>query len=259
MIDLFAFTDATIADNLKKDVNVVKIFVLNLVPLESHSEIKEADTIPKMFVALTPYKSFLNYKIVDKIASTFGSEENKKIMNDYVTAFNKFCRRSAFEIPRNVFPSLSKSKNDKILTMKLTSSGYMNSFLRDAILAKETIASIFGVKKWELHLSSIEDGCMCLRFLLSANAFAQLYPPTVSQLASLCKAGISIYEDVAPTTVERYIIIIIVVMCWLLFLANICNLASVSKTTLPRRVATATHVYTYVYNCNLAHLWRKIY
>ncbi len=204
MIELFAFTDATIADNLKKDVTVVKVFVLNLVSsLEKEDcimQITKADTIPRIFVALTPCKSFLNYKIVHSIVSTFGSDEDKTNMKDYITAFSKFCIRSAFEIPRNIFPK-SKSKDQKVLSVKLSSKGC--SSLRDAISAKETIASILGVKEWALRLCSIEEGCMCLRFLLSAKAFAHLFPPTASQLTSLCEAGISILN---PAT-GRYVVV----------------------------------------------------
>ena len=201
MIELFAFTDATIAKNLKEDVTVVKVFVLDLVSsLENEDcimQIHKSDTIPHIFVALTPCKSFLNYKIVDSIVSTFGSDEDKKIMKDYVTAFDEFCKRSAFEIPLNIFPKL---KDQNVLSVKLSSKGY--SSLRDAMSAKDTIASIFDMKESTIRLCSIEEGCMCLRFLLSAKAFAQLFPHTVLQLASLCEAGISI---LAPTTVERYI------------------------------------------------------
>ncbi|XP_064396267.1 uncharacterized protein LOC135343202 [Halichondria panicea] len=54
---------------------------------------------------------------------------------------------------------------------------------------------------------------MCLRFLLSAKAFAKFFPPTASQLTSLCEAGISILKpatgrtdiktDSTPTVEER--------------------------------------------------------
>ena len=204
MIELFARADTAIAKNLKEDVAVVKNFVLDMISSSNEKEyiakLELADTIPSIFVALRPYKSFLNYKIVNTIVLEFGSEKDKMIMKDYVIAFDNYCKRSAFEVPRNIFPSLPESRNGtNILTVKLI--GY--SSLRDAISAKDTIASIFNVNVWTFHLCSIEDGCLCLRFLISAKAFAQLFPPTVSQLASLCEAGISIFQD-APTTVERY-------------------------------------------------------
>ena len=52
---------------------------------------------------------------------------------------------------------------------------------------------------------------MCLRFLLSAKAFAKFFPPTASQLTSLCEAGISILK---PAT-GRYMFIIIIVYCFI--------------------------------------------
>ncbi|XP_064383163.1 uncharacterized protein LOC135331836 isoform X2 [Halichondria panicea] len=198
MIELFALTDTAILQNLKADVTEVKNYVLGLVSSLGEekyiAKLEKADTIPHIFVALWPYKSFLNHKIVNNIVTFFGSDEDKKIMEDYQIEFS---RRCAFEIPCNKLPS--SRKDQKILSVKLTSEG---SSLRDAILAKETIVSIFGVKHWALCLCSIEKGCMCLRFFLSAKVFAQFFPPTVSQLASLCEAGISILEDVALTNIK---------------------------------------------------------
>ena len=160
MIELFARADTAIAKNLKEDVAVVKKFVLDMISSSDEKEyiaqLELADTIPSIFVALRPYKSFLNYKIVNSIVLEFGSEKDKMIMKDYVIAFDNFCKRSAFEIPRNIFPSLPESRNGtNILTVKLTSSGY--SSLRDVISAKDTIASIFNVNPWTFHLCSIED------------------------------------------------------------------------------------------------------
>ncbi len=195
MIEFFALTDTTIAKNLKEDVTVVKNFVLDLISSLDEQDyiakLEKADTIPSIFVALRPYKSFLNYNIVNSIVTTFGSKEDNKIMKDYITAFSQFCRRSAFEIPCNIF--LKSRKEQKILSVKLPSKGC--SSLRDALSAKETIASILGVKEWALRLCSIEEGCMCLRFLFSAKAFAQFFPPTASQLTSLYEAGISFLEN----------------------------------------------------------------
>ncbi len=198
MIELFALTDTAIAKNLKEAVTVVKNLVLDLVSCLEEDEyiakIEKADTIPSIFVALRPYKSFLNYNIVNSIVTTFGSEEETKIMKDYVSAFGEFCRQSAFEIPRNIFPSSLQSRDENVLSVKLTSKGC--SSLRDVISVKQTIASILGLKGWALRLCSIEEGCMCLRFLLSAKAFAQLSVPTPSQLTSLCEAGITIQAGI---------------------------------------------------------------
>ncbi len=67
MIELFALTDTTIAKNLKNDVALVQNFVINFVSsLENEDcirQIKRADTIPKIFVALTPCKSFLTTRL----------------------------------------------------------------------------------------------------------------------------------------------------------------------------------------------------
>ncbi len=180
MIELFALTDTTIVQNLKADVTEVKNCVLDLVSSlrdkKYIAKLEKANTIPHIFVALRPYQSFLNYKIVNSIVKIFGSDKENKIMKDYIIAFSKFCRRFAFKIPCNAFPTSSR-KNRTILSVILTSEGY--SSLRDAISAKDTIASILGVNQWEFRLCTIKETAS--------------YPSTISQL------------DVAPTTTKRYI------------------------------------------------------
>ena len=194
---LFADTDTYIAQNLHADVTIVKNFVLDLVrdleQEENVASINRATSIPEIILALQPYKSFLNYEIIERIANKFGSTEICAEMRKYVTAFTSFCKRSAFELPNNVLPNKVKSGNEKIFSVKLTKKGL--SSLDDVVSARRKMANILGVNKWTLKICSIEDGCLCVRFLVPAAVMSKILPLSPDRKNALRDAGISIGEE----------------------------------------------------------------
>ena len=199
---LFADTDDYIAQNLHADVTIVKNFVLDLVrDLEQEdnvANINRATSIPEIILALQPYKSFLNYEIIEKIANKYGSTEIRTEMQKYVTAFTDFCKRSAFELPNNVLPNRVKRENEKVFSVKLTKKGLAS--LEDVVSARRKIAYILGVKKWALKICSIEDGCLCVRFLVPAAVMSKILPLSTDKKNALREAGINVgEEEITPT------------------------------------------------------------
>ena len=199
---LFADTDTYIAENLHADVTIVKNFVLDLVrdleQEENVASINKATSIPEIILALQPYKSFLNYEIIEKIANKFGSTEIRTEMQKYVTAFTDFCKRSAFELPNNVLPNKVKSENEKVFSVKLTKKGLVS--LGDVVYARRKMAYILGVKKWALKICSIEDGCLCVRFLVPAAVMSKILPLSPDKKNALSDAGINIGEEEITTS-----------------------------------------------------------
>ena len=197
---LFAETDTSIAENLHADVTIVKNYVLDLVndpeQDENIAEIKKATSIPEIILALQPYKSFLNYEIIERIVAKFGSCEDHTVMQKYINAFNRFCERSAFELPVSVLPKKVKARKDKILSVKLSKEGFAS--LRNIISVRQKMASILGVKKWALKICSIEDGCVCVRFLVPAAVMRKILPLSPAKKGALREVDINIDEK--PTT-----------------------------------------------------------
>ncbi len=197
MITLFAETDTNIAQNLKGNITLLKNFVLNLVSSFGHEEhlekLEKAETIPGMFVALRPFKSFLNYRIIEKIVNRFGSEENQQDMQTYITAFIDFCKRSAFQIPLNIVPHFGGTSNTRVVSVKLASKG--EASLKDVVSSQQKIATILGVNDWDLHIASIEKGCVCLRFLVSARLAEKKFPLSQFQIRALSNIYVTIMKD----------------------------------------------------------------
>ena len=203
LIMLFAQTDTYVAENLCADVTIVKNFVLDLVRnLEQEgngAKLSRATSIPEIILALQPYKSFLNYGIIESIANKFGTPDICAKMQKYVTAFNDFCKRSAFELPVNVLPKKGNKRSEKILSVKLIKKELAS--IRDTISAQLNMATILGVKPWALKICSIEDGCVCVRFLVPAAVMSKILPLSPDKKSALRDAGISIgiAEQIVPS------------------------------------------------------------
>ena len=194
LIMLFAQIDTYIAENLCVDVIIVKNFVLDLVRnLEQEgngAKLSRATSIPEIILALQPYKSFLNYGIIESIANEFGTPDICTKMQKYVTAFTDFCKRSAFELPVNVLPKKGNKRSEKILSVKLIKKELAS--IRDTISAQLNMATILGLKPWALKICSIEDGCVCVRFLVPAAVMSKIFPLSTDRKNALRDAGISI-------------------------------------------------------------------
>ena len=191
---LFACTDTAIAKDLSADVTLVKNFALDLVrdfdQDENEEALVKASTIPEIILALRPYKSFLNYGIIESIVNEFGSPQNHAVMQKYVTEFYKFCERSAFEIPVSVLPKKLKKMKEKVLTVKLTKRYHTS--LMDVVGVQQRMASILGVKYWALRICSIEEGCVCVRFLVPVAVIRRIFPLSATKERALRDAKISI-------------------------------------------------------------------
>ena len=195
LIMLFAQTDTYIAKNLCADVLIVKNFALDLVRnLEqerTRAELSRATSIPEIIYALQPYKSFLNYEIIGRIANKFGTPDICDKMQKYVTAFNDFCKRNAFELPVNVLPTKVNTRSEKILSVKLRKKELAS--IGDTKFAQLNMAKILGVNPWALKICSIEEGCLCVRFLVPAALM--ILPLSPDRKSALRDAGIIISEE----------------------------------------------------------------
>ena len=195
LIMLFAQIDTYIAKNLCADVLIVKNFALDLVRnLEqegTRAELNTATSIPEIILALQPYKSFLNYGIIESIANEFGTPDICDKMQKYVTAFTDFCKRSAFELPVNVLRKKVNKTSEKILSVKLIMKEPAS--IGDIKSAQLKVATILERKPWALEICSIEDGCVCVRFLVPATVM--ILPLSPDKKSALRDAGIIISEE----------------------------------------------------------------
>ena len=199
MVGLFAtFEMSVIASLESKNISVSKLktftgnFVMLLGSKEDIERLERSANLDDIFFALHPFKSFFNYEVVEKIVEHFGSDEDKQQMKEYVSQFNNFCERSVFEVPPNIFHDSDPKPGDKVFSVKLTKEGH--ALLGDVVAMREKLADILKIEVFALQLCCITDGCVCLRFLISALVAEKIFPLSQSQISTLRDIDVRVLE-----------------------------------------------------------------
>ena len=72
--------------------------------LEREKEVLvKAQSVDQIFDVLRPHMTFFNYEILEFIIQEMGSSNDKRNLQKFIQEFRRFCKRSVFEIPANVF------------------------------------------------------------------------------------------------------------------------------------------------------------
>ena len=200
IVCLFADTENSVIISLvaqKVVVNHLKNYVGNFLKLVGSD--KDVDRLEKstdlydVFFALYPFKSFFNYEIIEKIVLQFGSIEDRRLMEEYISHFNKFCERSVFEVPPNIFHDSETKPGEKVFSVKFTKEG--RASLGDVGAVRRKLADILEIEVFALQLCCITDGCVCLKFLVSALSAEKIFSLSQSQMGSLNEIHVRVLED----------------------------------------------------------------
>ena len=167
---------------------------------EDETKLKQANSILRVFSALIPYTSFFHYTILEMFVSEFGTKEDMEKLEQYVSDFNHFCKRSVFEVPPKVFRS-TKKKGIKYFSFKYDTKDASSLGEVKAVCRK--IAKVLGIRVWSLQLCSIEKGCVCLRFWIPSQVADEVLPVSQSQQAALNNIGVRILDQVDDTGEEQ--------------------------------------------------------
>jgi len=62
-----------------------------------YADVMNAQTIPKVFIALSNYLSFFNFDILDQIITELGTEEDKRELQKYKDDFQVYIKRRMYE------------------------------------------------------------------------------------------------------------------------------------------------------------------
>lgn len=208
MIDLFASTENKIINSFvsrKVKIDQLTNFVVHLMTksgAQDVDEIKKSVTLPQVFLSLHPFKSFFNYKIIESIVDEFGSDEDRQLMKEYVSKFEEFSQRNIFEVPQHVFHDSDLSPDDRVFVAKFTPE--VHATLKDVVAARTKIADILDIEVFALQLCSVTEGCVCLRFSISANMAEKVFPLSQDQIRALHDIKIRVLEDfVSPEEHSR--------------------------------------------------------
>ena len=153
---------------------------------EHENELLSAKTVSRVILTLMPYISFFNHEILKLIIDELGSEADKQRLQQYLSDFDRFCKRSVFEVPPTAY-ALAASNNlekHKMLAVKLSGAG-ASFTLMNVLSARERFAKVVGLQPASLYLCHIDEGCVKLTFMIPSFVADMLLPLRESSVAAL--------------------------------------------------------------------------
>ena len=186
-------------EDLQIPIEKIKISILSLEAFtddigvkvldeEDRKEIKAAKNLSEIFIVLQNYISFFNYHIIEHIIDQHGASRDHTWLEEYLEKFHSFCKRNIFEVPNDLFPSISRF-TAKVFALKCTEGV---STMKGVEGVKGEIAKIFCLRPAALQLCSIKKGCVELHFLISAAVADHIFPVSPSQHSALSKIHIRV-------------------------------------------------------------------
>ena len=155
-------------------------------------KIELADSISKIFITLRKYISFFNYEIIEQLIDHYGTNDDKRRLQEYRTALNAFCQRNVLEIPPKDLDLSNPRPEAKQFVLKCTKDTLK---LSDIQTLKEKIAIIMGLNPSTLQLYTIEEGCVELHFLISTAVADRIFPVSPSQHSALSEIGVKVLSE----------------------------------------------------------------
>ena len=211
METIFATFVSKLCKSLKEREVSIQDLVTNLLMIKAFSKQLESDdkpellflakeqltaakTIDNVFNTLSSYVSFFNYEIIEHIVHLHGEESDRKKFEEYLSAFEEFCRRRAHEkIPLFVDCIPDEAKFTP-LKMKVESDLLKLYTLKAINQFRAKLCSILGVTESGLRLLSIEEGCILLTFILPKFVVSHVFPLSNYQKKILVSDGVVKYS-----------------------------------------------------------------
>ena len=173
------------------NINFTELKVLITTYVKSKSLTKllsKKKTLEKIFIAFRDYWSFFDYEILSLIISNFCTELEKE-KNEYISAFNEFCKRKVSEVPTN-FTSIASGRH-YILRVIIKREF---DFVTMSEL-KELEVKLRNITKIDLSLFRSEGGSLVIEFV-SLNEEDEMFPLSEKENKELFEMGVlKLYSD----------------------------------------------------------------
>ena len=159
-----------------------------------YKDLINAETIPKVFLAIRDYFSFFNTDIIDRIINGLGTEEDKRELQKYKDDFRQYAKRRIFEcLPQ--FGPVSETDHANIFVK--VDSHYESYTVQELEGFRYRLGSILHISsQGVLRLCRVEKGCFQLMFQVPS--FSKIFPLSSEQEKAL------VAERVIKLTCGKY-------------------------------------------------------
>ena len=152
------------------------------------TELKSADTIPKIFLVLKDYFSFFNYHIIEYIIKALGTAEDKARLQKYKDDFNQYAKRRIFEC-QSEFGQISDIYHADIFVK--VDAQYENYTVAEIEVLRHKLSEILRVSsQGVLRLCRVEEGCFQLTFQVPSFVQHEIFPLSREQEKALRAEGV---------------------------------------------------------------------
>jgi len=153
-----------------------------------YTEIMAADTISKIFIALSNYISFFNYDIIDLIVNELGTQEDKQELQKYKDEFQLYAKRRVYEcLPQ--FGPVSKTGQANIFVK--VDAHYESYTVQELRGFQQRLSNILRISSQRvLHLCRVEKGCFQLTFQVPSAVQQKIFPLSSEQERALEAEGV---------------------------------------------------------------------
>ena len=186
----------------RRIVNYALHLIKKLEMDKEKKQLKKARSILEVFIAIHPFKSFLHYEIVENIVKKFGSSNDHHLIDQYISKFNKFCERSVFEVPPNIFHDSDPKPADKIFSVLFTPEEYPT--LGDVVAVRRKLAKILRIPLHSLRLYKIDRGSVWLSFLIPKKIAEKIFPLPQGKIRVLKEAHIEVIAQRFKESADLY-------------------------------------------------------
>ena len=157
---------------------------------EVRVKLEKAESLRDIFISLNPVTSYIDYNIFELIIQNYGLDTTQDDMK-YPEHFRDFVTKHKISELLELSPQLSeKSISSKELDLKFDFDP--KSSACKIVELKEAIHEAFNLKEGALRIYSLEEGCVVVKFLISAAVADIIFKEqfTSEQIKLFCKASV---------------------------------------------------------------------
>ena len=183
------------------------LFLQNVSPLTlkpKMDEMSKATSLAQVLRIVTGHTcSWFDYEMMAVLINRFGDKSDKKRLKQYETNFKKFAEQRLPSGNKHIKVGSGGRCRGKQLVVKIDKEWNEATF-SDLNKIRGNLASILGVRRTDLYLADIREGCIMMTFMITEELARELFPAkdrrlTPFQVKSLKDKGVKYLRCVKVT------------------------------------------------------------
>ena len=159
-------------------------------PILEHrmTDLRNARSIDDVMFIIGAYSSFFNYHLVERVIKKLGTDEDRKMLSEYVEEYRRFAECMVYECPTR-FQQTADTQTQSVFLVKVN-----DSFERCTLSHLERfinkLSRVLQLSDGTLLLESIRRGCLELTLQAPLFVYQRIFPLSSEQERALATLGV---------------------------------------------------------------------